>query len=123
MDNKSSSEAIEVSRQATPSASVLHVRGEVDLLTAPSLREQFMQLVIEGGGSPIIVECAGLRYLDMTGVRVLEDCHRQAERQGVRLILVGSWPLVDRIFTIVKLDQRLPLVETMAGALKAMGQD
>jgi anti-anti-sigma factor len=116
-------DTLQLSFEETTSASVLHIRGEVDLLSAPSLQEHLMRLIIEGRGVPIILDCAKLQYLDMRGVRVLEDCYLKAEQQGLQLIVVGSVPLVHEILAIVKRDQRLPLVvETMGEALKALDQ-
>ena len=71
-----------------------------------------------GHGRPTIVDCSELQYLDMTGVHVLENCHRRAEHQGQRLVLIGSVPLVHQLLAIVELDQRLAVVETMGDALK-----
>ena len=98
---------------------IVHVRGEIDLGSASSLRARLMQLI---GGHPIIVDCSEIHYLDMQGIRVLEECHRQAEQEGQRLVLVGSSPLVRKILAIVKLDQRLPVLHTMEEAINALGQ-
>lgn len=103
-----------------PPALVLHVAGEIDLMTAPSLQLHLTQLI--GRDCPIIVDCSELQYLDMAGVHVLEVCHRQAEQSGQRLVLVGSTPLVHKILVIVRLDQRVPLVDTLGEALEAVGQ-
>ena len=78
-----------------------------------------MQLI---GGRPIIVDCSELRYLDMQGIRVLEECHRRAEQESQRLVLVGSSLLVQKILTIVRLDQRLPVLHTVEEAINALGQ-
>jgi anti-anti-sigma factor len=120
MDTDSAPKDLQLSSEETPSASILHARGEVDLLSGPVLREHLMRLIIEGRGVPVIADFSGLRYLDRKGVRVLEDCYRRAELQGSRLILVGSIPLVHQILTIVKLDQRIPVVATMGEALKVL---
>jgi anti-anti-sigma factor len=107
--------------EETPSALILHLRGEVDGLTAPLFREHLLRLV--GLDRPIIVDCHQLQYLDMRGVRVLEDCHREAARQGQRLVLVGSVPLVHKILTIVELSQRIPVVDSMGEALRILEQE
>lgn len=100
---------------------VLHVAGEIDFMTAPCLKQHVDQLI--GRGLPIIVDCSVLRYLDMAGIHVLEDCHQRAEQAGQRLFLVGSAPLVHKIFAITQLNQRIPLFDTMGEALKAVGQE
>ena len=103
-----------------PVALVLHVAGELDLMTAPALQLRFRQLI--GRDRPIVVDFSELQYLDMAGVHALEDCHQQAKQAGQRVVLVGSSPLVHKILAIVHLNERVPLVDTMEEALKAVEQ-
>ena len=118
MKGHATPEIFEAWSEETPSGYILHVRGEVDLLTAPSFRGHLMQLV--GRGRSIIVDCAQLQYLDMKGVHVLEECHREANQLGQRLVLVGSYPIVHKILAIIKLNQRIPVVDSLGEALKAL---
>jgi len=104
-----------------PSGSILHVLGEADLSSAPSLQTALMR-VIDRGRS-VIVDCSELRYLDMTGVHALENCHERAEHLGQRFVLVGSVPSVHRILMIIKLHERMPVVDTIEGALAILGQE
>src|SRR5579864_9610628 len=75
-----------------PSGSILHVLGELDLASAPSLRTALMRLIDRGRS--VIVDFSELRYLDMNSVHVLVDCHKRAEQLGQRFVLVGSVPLI-----------------------------
>jgi anti-anti-sigma factor len=110
-----------VSLEERASCYILHVRGEVDFATAPSFRGHLMRLV--GRGRSIIVDCSNLQYLDMKGIRVLEECHRRATERGERLVLVGSDPLVHNILTIVQLNQRIPTLDTLDEALTVLGEE
>lgn len=104
-----------------PSGSVLHVRGELDLSSAPSLRARLGRLLDRGRA--VIVDCSELQYLDMAGVHVLEDCHQGAAQRGQRLVLVGSVPLVHRILTIIRLNERMPVVDTVGEALELLERE
>lgn len=103
-----------------PSGSILHVRGELDLASAPSLHAELVRLLDRGRA--VIVDCSELQYLDMAGVHVLEDCHQRAAQRGQRLVLVGSIPLVHRILAIVRLNERMPVVDVIGEALELLGQ-
>jgi anti-sigma B factor antagonist len=46
------------------------VRGEVDMATAPQLREALLALV-DGGATRISLDCRGLDFLDSSGIGVL----------------------------------------------------
>ena len=50
-----------------PTAVVLSVSGEVDLATAPRLRERLVQLVTDGHRC-VVVDMAGVDFLDSTGL-------------------------------------------------------
>ena len=57
------------SRKTDDGASVV-VRGEVDMATAPQLRDELLALV-DGGASRIALDCRGLDFLDSSGIGVL----------------------------------------------------
>ena len=57
------------SRETDDGASVT-VRGEVDMATAPQLRDALDELV-DGGASRILLDCRGLDFLDSSGIGVL----------------------------------------------------
>jgi anti-sigma B factor antagonist len=46
------------------------VRGEIDMATAPQLRDLLNELV-DGGSSRIVLDCRGLDFLDSSGIGVL----------------------------------------------------
>lgn len=57
------------SRESNGRAAVV-VRGEVDMATAPQLRDALVALV-DGGASRIALDCRGLDFLDSSGIGVL----------------------------------------------------
>ena len=103
-----------------PSVRVLHVAGEIDPMTTRCLKLHVDQLI--GRGLPIIVDCSELRYLDLAGMHVLEDCHQRAE-QAEQWLLVGSTPLVHHTLVVTQLNQRVPLFDTLHEAVTVVGQE
>jgi len=57
------------SRESDEGAVVV-VRGEVDMATAPQLRDALFALV-DGGATRIALDCRGLDFLDSSGIGVL----------------------------------------------------
>jgi anti-sigma B factor antagonist len=49
---------------------VITVRGEVDMATAPQLRDLLKQL-IDAGSQRIVLDCRALAFLDSSGIGVL----------------------------------------------------
>ena len=58
---------------------VLEVGGEVDVYTAPTLREKIVSLV-DGGSQAIIVDLTHVEFLDSTGLG--GPCGRDEAAQG-----------------------------------------
>ena len=57
------------SRKTDDGAAVV-VRGEVDMATAPQLRDTLLALV-DAGTNDIVLDCRGLEFLDSSGIGVL----------------------------------------------------
>lgn len=87
---------------------VLTVSGEIDLATAPRLREHLVRLVTEHAGRPVVVDLSGVTFCDSLGVGVLVGAQRRARAlQGeVRLVVPGG--RVADGFALVGLDAVLP---------------
>jgi len=85
------------------------LRGELDVVTAPGLRETLLEL-ISGGARAIDIDMAKLSLLDSTGLGVLvgvlkralqHDCSLRlcSPQRGARRVLDITG--LDRVFTIV----------------------
>jgi stage II sporulation protein AA (anti-sigma F factor antagonist) len=77
---------------------VLAVTGELDHDTAAPLKEALTTHT--GPGRRIVVDCAGLRFCDSTGLNVLLRARLRMLADGGRLDLSGLGPPVDRMFEI-----------------------
>jgi anti-anti-sigma factor len=83
---------------------VVAVAGELDVATAPSLREELYR-VIDRGVSKICVDLADMDFIDSTGLGVLVGAlKRVKERDGV-LELRSLPPSAQRVFEITGLTQ------------------
>ena len=57
------------------------VRGEIDMATAPQLRDLLNGLV-DGGSSRIVLDCRGLDFLDSSGIGVLVAVRKRLGDDG-----------------------------------------
>jgi anti-anti-sigma factor len=105
------SETVEFWTEAVPEASVLHVGGEIDFVTAPQFARALAAALRKA--DRLIVDLAGLRYMDGSGVRVLLDA---AERGEKRFVLVESTPTVHRVLDILRVGDVLTIVPTLETA-------
>ncbi|WP_244524770.1 STAS domain-containing protein [Trujillonella endophytica] len=66
------------------------VVGEVDCSTAPRLTES-IDAVLATGPAELVVDLAGVSFLDSAGLHALVTAHGRAEQQGIRMrVLVGT---------------------------------
>lgn len=77
---------------------VLAVTGELDHDTVAPLKEALAEHA--GAGQRVVVDCAGLRFCDSTGLNVLLRARLRMLGEGGRLDLAGLRPPVDRMFEI-----------------------
>lgn len=66
---------------------VLRVAGEIDLATAPTLREA-LQMVLEHRTGPVVVDLCEVAFMDSTGVHVLAEMLRRLENRSRPLAIV-----------------------------------
>ena len=95
---------------------VVTVVGDVDLHSAPELRDRLASLG-DTGAKHIVVDLSECKFLDSMGLGVLLGAKKRMARDGRELHVVVSSPDVRRIFEITMLDRVLDLHATRAEAL------
>ena len=94
---------------------VLMVAGEIDMHTAPRLRELIFEL-IEGDGQPFVVDLSGVSFCDSTGLNLAAAARNHAARHGVMFAFVGLNARVDRVFRMTGMDRLIPTYATLPEA-------
>ena len=97
---------------------VLEVGGEIDVYTAPRLREQFAQLV-EDGRCDLVVDLEKVAFLDSTGLGVLVGGLKRVRTRNGSLRLVCTQDRILKIFRITGLDKVFPLYDSVDAAVTA----
>jgi anti-sigma B factor antagonist len=85
-----------------PPFTVLAVKGEIDVYSAPRLRERLVELVSEGHRQ-IVVDLEGVDFLDSTGLGVLVGGLKRLRTHGGDLSLVCTQPRILKVFEITGL--------------------
>jgi anti-sigma B factor antagonist len=101
---------------------VLEVGGEVDVYTAPKLRERLVELV-DGGARHVVVDLGRVDFLDSTGLGVLVGALKRLRAAGGTFGLVCSKEPLLKIFRITALDQVFPIFASVDEAAAAPGRD
>jgi anti-sigma B factor antagonist len=94
---------------------VVEVGGEVDVYTAPRLRERLVEL-IDGGARDVVVDLGRVDFLDSTGLGVLVGALKRLRAAGGTFSLVCAKEPLLKVFRITALDQVFPLHDTVESA-------
>ena len=95
--------------------SVLEVGGEIDLATAPQLREAVLDL-IQNGSHLVVVDLRGVEFMDSTGLGVLVGALKRLREQEGDLALVCTEGPVLKILALTGLDRVFPIHRDVAEA-------
>ena len=98
-------------------ASLLPLRGEIDVYTAPRLRQAIIDLV-EGGATRIVVDMERVDFLDSTGLGVLVGGLKRVKMKEGSLSIVTTQDKILKIFDITGLNKAFPIHGTLEDALK-----
>jgi anti-sigma B factor antagonist len=102
----------------TGDCAVLQVTGEVDVYTAPILRQQILELAAKGAVH-LIADLSRVDFLDSTGLGALVGGLKRLREAGGSLVLVISTPRILRIFQITGLTKALAVQSSVADAITA----
>jgi anti-sigma B factor antagonist len=88
--------------------SLVDVEGEIDVYTAPKLREKLIELVSEGSYD-VVVNLEGVDFLDSTGLGVLVGALKRVKAHDGSLSLVCTQDKILKIFKITGLTKVFPI--------------
>lgn len=101
-------------------ATVLEVAGEVDVYTAPRMREEIVDLVTEGRYH-LIIDMEGVEFLDSTGLGVLVGGLKRVRAHEGTLQVVCSREQILKIFRITGLTKVFDIHGSVPEALAGVG--
>ncbi len=99
---------------------LLRVDGEVDIATAPTLREA-VESILAGDPVAVVIDLSAVPFLDSTGLGVLVAAYKGALERGVLLSLAGPQRIVANSLRLVHIDTVIPVHDTVAAAVAAAG--
>ena len=82
------------------------LRGEVDLASAPGIRDD-LRAIVSVSDSDVLIDCTHLTFIDSTGITVLLEAHRSLNEHGRELIIVNVQAGLRRTFEVLGLTDLL----------------
>jgi anti-sigma B factor antagonist len=96
----------------------VNIEGEIDVYTAPTLREHLSDLVADGRHH-LILDLEGVQFLDSTGLGVLVGGLKRVRSQDGTLELVCTQERILKVFRITGLTKVFPIHASVPDALGA----
>ena len=109
---------LSLSTETVGDRTIVKVGGEIDVYTAPKLREQLVELVNDGNFH-LVVDMEGVDFLDSTGLGVLVGGLKRVRAHDGSLDLVCTQERILKIFRITGLTKVFGIHETVDGAIEA----
>ena len=98
-----------------PSYVLVRLAGEADMTVCGRLREALV-LAVRAGARDLVVDVPGLRFIDVSCLRVLVQACRMAGEAGGTLGLVAPQPVVVRMMQLCGADRLIAVHGSVAEA-------
>ena len=98
---------------------VLEVEGQVDLYSAPTLKEHTWR-VIDSGARRVIVDLSRVSFMDSTGLGVLIGALKRLRTAHGSLALVVTDYDIERLFELTGLDGTFQIYRTRDQAIEKL---
>ncbi len=105
----------EIEASGTGALPVIAVSGEIDVATAPQLREVLHRVIAEGG-STVVLDLLGVTFLDSTALGVLVGALKRCRELGGDLHVVVADPRIMKIFEITGLTNVFTITDSLEAA-------
>jgi anti-sigma B factor antagonist len=110
---------LDIGTSTRGAATVLSVRGDIDISTAPQLLRALAELV-GPARECLILDLSGVAFLDSSALGALVGAQKEIAAAGGLLTVVCSNPKVLRIFSITRLTEVIDVVGSVEDALAAL---
>ena len=87
---------------------LLRVRGELDMYTAPRLKEVVIA-ALNGETKSLALDLSGVEFLDSSGLQVLMSARKRTAERGGDVYVLGVKEQVRRVFNLLGLQRAFPL--------------
>jgi anti-sigma B factor antagonist len=96
--------AFSVSPEQQGTLSVLRIHGDVDITTAPQLKEAVVA-ALERGATSMALDLSGVAYLDSIGLGVLITARKRTAERGGTVYLIGVGEKIHRVLRLLSMEK------------------
>ncbi len=105
-----------VTQRACSGHRTLSPTGELDLASAPALRQQLVD-ASAAGSSLVVVDLGEVGFMDSVALSVIIGGHRRMRYHGGRLHLAAPQSIVKRVLGLTRIDTMIPTYDSVDDAV------
>jgi anti-anti-sigma factor len=120
MDTARRTRSFEIAFESENGATIVAVKGEIDLATAPQL-ERSLAAAEQDDANGLVLDLRGVTFLDSTALHVLLRCSERLNETGRKLHVVCGPGPVRRLFEITVLVTTFRIHSSREAASEAAG--
>ena len=111
--------SLQINSEKAGDVTVLTCAGDIDLSSAPQLREELASVFNEAKPH-LLVDLSSVGFMDSTGIGIMVNALNLVRENNGACAFCGAGTRVHRVLQIAGLINALPLYETRAEALAAL---
>jgi anti-anti-sigma factor len=111
---------VEIERP-TPGVAVVRFTGALTLGTSLHAADAQLQKTIKDGAAKVVLDMAGVPYMDSAGLGALVQASGMTKQQGGEMRLSGVNERVAELIRMTRTDALLPMDADVEASLKALG--
>src|ERR1035438_2335158 len=105
-------------RQLDNDVTVIELNGRVAIGEASRRIEPEVVAAINDGAKMVVIDLAGVSYIDSTGVGIMAYCFEKAVLKGANLRIAGAQDKVLNVFQVTRLVSVVPFYPDLNSALE-----
>jgi len=98
--------------------SVVHVKGDIDLRSSPELRAAILDLYEKRGQEKVVLDLAGVKYIDSSGIASLVEGLQEAKKRNAKFVLCALNDAPRHVLELTRLTKVFEITGTVDEALK-----
>ncbi|MEV3923717.1 STAS domain-containing protein [Actinomadura coerulea] len=102
-------------RETLADHTVITISGDLDISSAPSLREP-LETALRDAGPLVVIDLSGVTFCDAAGLTLLTGARRITEPEGVTLVLAAPRPHMVRLLRVSGLSRVFAVRPTVDAA-------
>lgn len=102
---------MQVTSQKINEMLVISLAGELDEHSANYVRDMMDRVMSENEPSQVIVDLAGLEFMDSTGIGVMIGRYKKMKERGIPIFVANPNKQIDKIFMMTALYDVMPKID------------